>query len=31
MNNARTIAGAPKNGEEPVDDIRIKEIRIEKR
>lgn len=31
MNNVRTIAGAPKNGETPVDDIKIKEIRIEKR
>jgi cyclophilin family peptidyl-prolyl cis-trans isomerase len=29
MNNARTIAGAPKNGERPVDDIRIKEIKIQ--
>lgn len=29
MNNAFTIAGAPKNGESPVDPIRIKTIRIE--
>lgn len=29
LNNARTIAGAPKQGETPIDDIKIKEIRIE--
>lgn len=29
MNNARTIAGAPKAGERPIDDIRIKEIKIQ--
>lgn len=28
MNNVRTIAGAPKNGEKPQVDIRIKEIKI---
>lgn len=29
MNNARTIAGAPKSDERPIDDIRIKEIKIQ--
>jgi cyclophilin family peptidyl-prolyl cis-trans isomerase len=28
MINAKTIAGAPRNGERPLDDIRIKQIRI---
>lgn len=31
MVNARTIAGAPREGERPIDDIRIKQIRIEPR
>ena len=29
MNNARTIAGVPKDGERPIDPVRIKTIRIE--
>lgn len=29
MNNVRTIAGAPKSGERPIDDIKIKEIKIQ--
>ncbi len=29
MNNARTIAGAPKEGERPIEPIRIKTIRFE--
>jgi cyclophilin family peptidyl-prolyl cis-trans isomerase len=29
MSNVRTIAGAPKQGEAPLDDIKIKEIRIQ--
>jgi cyclophilin family peptidyl-prolyl cis-trans isomerase len=29
MNNARTIAGVPKDGEKPIDPVRIKTIRIE--
>ena len=31
MNYARTIAGAPKNGERPLDDIKIKQITFEPR
>lgn len=31
MNNARTIAGAPKNGERPTEDIKIKRITIQPR
>ena len=31
MNNVRTIAGTPRSGERPLDDIRIKSIRIEPR
>lgn len=29
MNNARTIAGVPKNGEQPIDAVRIKTITIQ--
>ena len=29
MNNARTIAGVPKNGERPIDAVRIKTITIQ--
>lgn len=31
MNYARTIAGAPKDGESPLDEIKIKQIRFEPR
>lgn len=31
MVNARTIGGAPRDGERPIDDIRIKTVRIEPR
>ena len=31
MNYARTIDGAPKEGERPLDDIKIKQIRFEPR
>ena len=31
MNYARTIAGAPKNGERPLDDIKIKQVTIQAR
>lgn len=31
MVNARTIGGAPRDGERPLDDIRIKTVRIEQR
>ena len=31
MNYARTIAGAPKNGERPLDDIKIKQVTIQPR
>lgn len=31
MNYAKTIAGAPKEGERPLDDIKIKQIRFEPR
>lgn len=31
MSNVRTIAGAPRSGERPIDDIRIKTIKIEPR
>ena len=31
MNNARTISGAPKDNERPVEPVRIKTVRIETR
>ena len=31
MNNARTIAGVPTNGERPLDDVKIKQITIQPR
>lgn len=31
LNNARTIAGSPRNGERPIDDVKIKTITIKKK
>ncbi|MCB1024960.1 MAG: peptidylprolyl isomerase, partial [Acidobacteria bacterium] len=31
MNNVRTIAGSPRNGERPIEDVKIKSITIKKR